>query len=235
MLELLEYVVAHHFPHFAQLPTRAKAAGFVKEVAERSAQMVACWQSVGFTHGVLNTDNMSILGLTIDYGPFGFMDTFDPQYTPNITDLDGELWLTGCKAMTECQSLASENGDTGLRGARYGRTGIWWKLWCANHNDQRAGRVEFVEKDSEGGCAAHLVAGLRLKPFHLPPAARQLTVAGHGSGRVLRFRGEKGYDAPFFVQALQSLEMGYDALGYDAPLGYNALSLLLDSDGAKQA
>eukprot|EP00854_Cymbomonas_tetramitiformis_P020459 gene20459-24512_t len=50
--------------------------------------MVACWQSVGFTHGVLNTDNMSILGLTIDYGPFGFMDTFDPQYTPNITDLD---------------------------------------------------------------------------------------------------------------------------------------------------
>lgn len=62
------------------------------EVAERTASLVARWQGVGFTHGVLNTDNMSILGLTIDYGPFGFLDAFDPSYTPNTTDLPGRRY-----------------------------------------------------------------------------------------------------------------------------------------------
>ena len=53
---------------------------------------IAKWQAVGFTHGVMNTDNMSILGLTIDYGPFGFLDAFDPKYTPNTTDLPGRRY-----------------------------------------------------------------------------------------------------------------------------------------------
>lgn len=58
-----------------------------REVCERTGLLVAAWQSVGFVHGVLNTDNMSILGLTIDYGPYGFLDNFDPNHTPNITDI----------------------------------------------------------------------------------------------------------------------------------------------------
>lgn len=62
------------------------------EVAECTASLVASWQGVGFTHGVLNTDNMSVLGLTIDYGPFGFLDAFDPRYTPNTTDLPGRRY-----------------------------------------------------------------------------------------------------------------------------------------------
>lgn len=62
------------------------------EVAERTASMIAGWQGVGFTHGVMNTDNMSVLGLTIDYGPFGFLDAFDPSYTPNTTDLPGRRY-----------------------------------------------------------------------------------------------------------------------------------------------
>ena len=65
---------------------------WVVEIAERTASLVAKWQGVGFTHGVLNTDNMSILGLTIDYGPFGFLDAFDPSYTPNTTDLPGRRY-----------------------------------------------------------------------------------------------------------------------------------------------
>lgn len=60
-----------------------------REACESTGHLVAAWQSVGFVHGVLNTDNMSILGLTIDYGPFGFMDKFDPKYSPNITDIQG--------------------------------------------------------------------------------------------------------------------------------------------------
>jgi uncharacterized protein YdiU (UPF0061 family) len=61
-------------------------------VAERTAVLIAKWQGVGFTHGVLNTDNMSVLGLTIDYGPFGFLDAFDPKFTPNTTDLPGRRY-----------------------------------------------------------------------------------------------------------------------------------------------
>lgn len=54
-----------------------------------TAELVSKWQCVGFTHGVLNTDNMSILGLTIDYGPYGFMDYFDPKFVPNGSDHGG--------------------------------------------------------------------------------------------------------------------------------------------------
>ncbi|KAL3828149.1 hypothetical protein ACJIZ3_016951 [Penstemon smallii] len=103
---LADYAIRHHFPHLENLSvsdslsfstgegddsvvdlTSNKYAAWAVEVAERTASLVARWQGVGFTHGVLNTDNMSVLGLTIDYGPFGFLDAFDPSFTPNTTDL----------------------------------------------------------------------------------------------------------------------------------------------------
>ena len=59
---------------------------FVKEISIRTAKLVAKWQLVGWCHGVLNTDNMSIIGLTIDYGPFGFMERFDPEFICNASD-----------------------------------------------------------------------------------------------------------------------------------------------------
>ena len=62
---------------------------FITTVIDRTAQTVAMWQSVGFVHGVLNTDNMSILGDTIDYGPFGFVENFDPHFIPNTSDKFG--------------------------------------------------------------------------------------------------------------------------------------------------
>lgn len=60
-------------------------------VVEETAEMIAQWQSVGFTHGVMNTDNMSIVSVTIDYGPFGFMDTYNPNFIPNSSD-DGGMY-----------------------------------------------------------------------------------------------------------------------------------------------
>ncbi|KAK9941312.1 hypothetical protein M0R45_017920 [Rubus argutus] len=108
---LADYAIRHHFPHIENMSrseslsfntgneehsvvdlTSNKYAAWAVEVAERTASLVARWQGVGFTHGVLNTDNMSILGLTIDYGPFGFLDAFDPSYTPNTTDLPGRRY-----------------------------------------------------------------------------------------------------------------------------------------------
>lgn len=61
-------------------------ARLYREIARRNAKTVAAWQAYGFMNGVLNTDNTSIYGLSLDYGPFAFMDTFDPQYTPNHDD-----------------------------------------------------------------------------------------------------------------------------------------------------
>ncbi|GAB4835158.1 hypothetical protein Ancab_000066 [Ancistrocladus abbreviatus] len=108
---LADYAVRHHFLHIDNISkseslsfstgngdqsivdlTSNKYAAWAVEVAERTASLIASWQGVGFTHGVLNTDNMSILGLTIDYGPFGFLDAFDPSYTPNTTDLPGRRY-----------------------------------------------------------------------------------------------------------------------------------------------
>ena len=66
-------------------------------VCERTAAMVAGWMRVGFVHGVMNTDNMSILGLTIDYGPYGWVDDFDPDWTPNTTDAGGRRYRFGAQ------------------------------------------------------------------------------------------------------------------------------------------
>jgi uncharacterized protein YdiU (UPF0061 family) len=84
---LLGFVIQHHFPDCADAPQPALA--LLAEVSRRTARLVAAWQSVGFCHGVMNTDNMSILGLIIDYGPFGFLDAFDPGHICNHSDHQG--------------------------------------------------------------------------------------------------------------------------------------------------
>jgi serine/tyrosine/threonine adenylyltransferase len=75
--------------------TERLRADWFGEICERTARMVAHWMRVGFVHGVMNTDNMSILGLTIDYGPYGWIDDFDPDWTPNTTDAEGRRYRFG--------------------------------------------------------------------------------------------------------------------------------------------
>jgi uncharacterized protein YdiU (UPF0061 family) len=85
--QLADYVIARYYP---ELATRAEPyAELLREVTRRTAELMAQWQAVGFSHGVMNTDNMSILGLTLDYGPFGFLDAFDPGYICNHSDTGG--------------------------------------------------------------------------------------------------------------------------------------------------
>jgi len=84
---LADHLIDHHFPALAGRPDRY--AAWLSEVIDRTARLVAAWQSVGFCHGVLNTDNMSALGLTIDYGPYGFMDAFDSSHICNHSDEHG--------------------------------------------------------------------------------------------------------------------------------------------------
>ena len=63
------------------------------EITSSTAKMIAHWMSVGFAHGVMNTDNMSIKSITIDYGPFGFLDEYDPHFIPNTSDDTGRYDL----------------------------------------------------------------------------------------------------------------------------------------------
>jgi uncharacterized protein YdiU (UPF0061 family) len=79
---LVDVTIANDFPHLDP----GDVAALFLEVCERTARLVVDWMRVGFVHGVLNTDNMSILGLTIDYGPYGWLESFDPGWTPNTTD-----------------------------------------------------------------------------------------------------------------------------------------------------
>ena len=81
---LADHVIAEYFPELI-----GDHAAWYGEVVRRTAGMVAQWQAVGFAHGVMNTDNMSILGLTLDYGPYGFLDAYDPQFICNHTDSQG--------------------------------------------------------------------------------------------------------------------------------------------------
>jgi uncharacterized protein YdiU (UPF0061 family) len=92
---LLDYVVDRFYPECRETPAgdsdpaHGTVLRFLREVVVRTARLVADWQTVGFCHGVMNTDNMSILGLTIDYGPYGFMDAFQANHVCNHSDTQG--------------------------------------------------------------------------------------------------------------------------------------------------
>lgn len=84
--KLADFVIEHHYP---DCQGENKYVDFLSEVAKYTAKMLANWQAQGFMHGVMNTDNMSILGLTIDYGPFGFLETYNPKFICNHSDHEG--------------------------------------------------------------------------------------------------------------------------------------------------
>ncbi|OCT89072.1 hypothetical protein XELAEV_18017693mg [Xenopus laevis] len=88
-IQMLDYVIRTFYPDIQEkhaCNSTDRNAAFFKEITKRTARLVAEWQCVGFCHGVLNTDNMSIVGLTIDYGPFGFIDRYDPEHICNGSD-----------------------------------------------------------------------------------------------------------------------------------------------------
>jgi len=127
---LADYVIARHFPHLVHFSENQRDADkyqlFLNEVTQRTAKLMAQWQSVGFSHGVMNTDNMSILGLTFDYGPFGFMESYDPGYICNHSDPRGRyaydqqpqvgLWNLACLAQALSPLIPKEQAHAVLDG-----------------------------------------------------------------------------------------------------------------------
>lgn len=85
--QLADFAIRHYWPQWQDAPERYVL--WFEEVVIRTGTLIAEWQAAGFAHGVMNTDNMSILGLTIDYGPFGFLDDYDPGFIGNHSDHQG--------------------------------------------------------------------------------------------------------------------------------------------------
>lgn len=119
---LADHVIDTHFPQFAGSVDRY--GDWLAEVVERTARLMAQWQAVGFCHGVMNTDNFSVLGLTLDYGPYGFMDGFDAGHVCNHTDENGRYaWdrqpqighWNGSKLLQATLPLLAEDGEAAVQ------------------------------------------------------------------------------------------------------------------------
>jgi uncharacterized protein YdiU (UPF0061 family) len=91
---LADYTITNYYPEINSLG-KEKYLAFFKTVAEKTRELLLHWQRVGFVHGVMNTDNMSIHGITIDYGPYGWLEDYNPNWTPNTTDAAGKRYRFG--------------------------------------------------------------------------------------------------------------------------------------------
>ncbi|TWU02641.1 hypothetical protein Pla52n_36980 [Stieleria varia] len=120
LTKLLAYTIRNDFPELAPgSPTDSFGgdrfepevyAEWFGEVCRSTAEMIVHWMRVGFVHGVMNTDNMSILGLTIDYGPYGWLEDYDPHWTPNTTDAQGRRYCFGNQPQIAQWNLAQLAG-----------------------------------------------------------------------------------------------------------------------------
>ncbi|MFT0213341.1 YdiU family protein [Pseudomonas sp. F1_0610] len=149
---LTEYVLKHHYPECLHKPQPALA--FLEQVIERTAILIAYWQAFGFCHGVMNTDNMSILGLTFDYGPFAFLDDYQANYICNKSDSTGRyafnqqpeigLWNLTALAETFTQQIAIEELKTALASYWNIFQQSYQSLMCQRlgmHNDAQAAAI----------------------------------------------------------------------------------------------
>lgn len=122
MRHMLDFTIRQYFP---EIEGGKKYEKFFEEVVRRTAKLVAKWQTIGFCHGVLNTDNMSIVGDTLDYGPFGFMEHFDPKHVCNTSDDRGryryeaqpEICKWNCSVLADQLGLVTDRAglDPGLK------------------------------------------------------------------------------------------------------------------------
>lgn len=105
--QLADYTIENFYPEVNSANNHNKYLDWFQAVCDRTLKMIIDWYRVGFVHGVMNTDNMSILGLTIDYGPFSMMDGYDLEFTPNTTDLPGKRYAFGKQGQISHWNLAT--------------------------------------------------------------------------------------------------------------------------------
>jgi len=150
--ELADYAIANHFPELGD--REDKYQQFLLEVVRRTARLIAKWQAVGFAHGVMNTDNMSIFGLTLDYGPFGFLDDYHAGFICNHSDYSGRyafdqqpavgLWNLSRLAQTLVNLITVEDAMAALE--------IYQPAFAAHYGELMRGKLGFateLEEDAE--------------------------------------------------------------------------------------
>lgn len=149
---LKQYVVERHWPDLADQPDKL----FFERVVHKTAQMIAYWQAYGFAHGVMNTDNFSILGDTFDFGPYGFLDDYQPGLICNHSDHSGRyafdaqpsiaLWNLNCLAMALSPLIASDDLVAALKQFQPALAGHYLKLMGKRLGLEKAGRddVELI-------------------------------------------------------------------------------------------
>ena len=136
---LADYVIKQHYPELAD--TTDPYVALLQAVTDRTARLMAQWQAAGFTHGVMNTDNMSVLGLTLDYGPFGFMEAYEPGFICNHSDHHGRyafdqqpkvgLFNLSCFAQTLLPLLDVDAARDALQSFQPGYTDNYNRLMAA--------------------------------------------------------------------------------------------------------
>ena len=163
--QLADYVIGHDYPH---LSGQARPyAALLGEVVSRTARLLAQWQLVGFSHGVMNTDNMSILGLTLDYGPFGFLDAYEPGFICNHSDHRGRyafdqqpsigLWNLSCLAQAMLPLFDADDGEAAAAEARELLAGYEPVLVRTYAEGMRAKLGLLDERDEDGHLGSRLL------------------------------------------------------------------------------
>ncbi len=154
---LADYTIERYFPQITHPDERVRYARFLEAVVDRTAMLMAQWQAVGFAHGVMNTDNFSILGLTLDYGPYGFIEAYDPGFICNHTDEGGRyafdrqptVGFWNCHALAAALSSLITEDDRKAALARY--EPAFWTTYLVRMNaklgllESADGNVALVE------------------------------------------------------------------------------------------
>jgi uncharacterized protein YdiU (UPF0061 family) len=146
--QLIDFVIEQYYPEL--LEESQPVLALLQVVIERTAKLIAQWQAVGFCHGVMNTDNMSILGLTLDYGPYGFLDGYNPRHICNHSDYEGRyaydqqpeiaLWNLACLAQTLLPFISEEEAKDAL--------GRYWHLYKKSYQQLMADKLGFAESST---------------------------------------------------------------------------------------
>lgn len=146
---LADYVITRHYPEAREQPNPYLA--MLETVVARTARLLAQWQAVGFAHGVMNTDNMSILGLTLDYGPYGFLDSYHPGFICNHSDHHGRyafdkqpqiaLFNLSCLAQTLLSLIDVDAAKAALE--------AYWPQYTEHYHRIMASKLGFAQSDHD--------------------------------------------------------------------------------------
>jgi uncharacterized protein YdiU (UPF0061 family) len=196
---LADYVIEQFYPH---LMRRSEKYGeFFAEVVARTAELIAQWQAVGWAHGVMNSDNMSILGITLDYGPYGFMDDYEPGFICNHSDHNGRyafdqqpfigLWNLSCLA----QALLPLAPKEGLKQALDAYTPIFDRAWLMNMR-RKLGLEQERADDTLVSDLLSLMAAGRTDYTTLFRSLSEFSSSDAGRNEVIRdqFLDREGFD-----------------------------------------